>query len=143
MKTLILLATLIIGSNAEASFYQTTCSNADQTVKYATGHVDNGVELTETQMMPGQYGKVEFDLSEVKIERSESNIIVQETRGGCPSGAGYWAKTTTYTEVLKISKKDGTQFRQRIHHLSDDNMTVEVRMICESHISSRVACPQS
>ncbi len=144
MKLLTIVLFSFASLQAQASFYQVYCSNAEGTVQTTNGHIQN--TLTVTKRVWGDQGSVDtqIDLSNdenVEYNFSETNSLVNENKGGCEENpeANFVSWTRVETQKIVISRTDGKAFDADILGLTENN-TIEAYLICQEEGNSQVIC---
>ncbi len=127
---------LLVTTGALASYYQTTCSNFDGTVKYHNGHSKNGVEIKEFDSNTGdEVSSTLYPLSRyisggqsVKVSIIDINTLnVEEEKKCSDSGSGYFSRTVTSNKKIKVL-------------LIADHREIEDFYICKFFMSGRTSC---
>ncbi|MBD65023.1 MAG: hypothetical protein CME62_07435 [Halobacteriovoraceae bacterium] len=154
MKTLIMTLITFTTLSAQASFFQTTCTNSKGTIVMNSGHMNNELSITKQSCGDNQNGckqtKIILDRREHNIEILEDLIIETNENRGCRLGdrAGFWSSKTTSAKKIVIRKNDGSKFeldssagsRSYILDLSQDKLEINGFLICERFISNRIMC---
>jgi hypothetical protein len=138
----IFIGILFFTGLAKASYYQTDCSNADQSIKTGEGHRYDGVAVTVSQDN-GRRSIVEFEneeiilttLSTIDLRKEESTTCTTGSRSGSIS-----REIWTYKQV-KLSRKDNAEFSENTLGVSVDRKSIITDFICHHALSSRTWCP--
>jgi len=140
-----LVAGLFITTQAQASFFQTYCSNAEATVQTAGGHLKSGITLTHRDYTDeGKVDtKVEDTTHNLTLTSEDGPVIESRNTNSCEGsnethGIASWHKT--YVEKVTITKRDDTLFDKRILGVSQDQKSVTAALICEEFGNSQVFC---
>lgn len=139
-----LTMTLGMGLNAQASWYEENCSNAEGTVKLAMGHNENFTAVTERVYDQGystdtvikdEAGDIEFEFSgEKQLERTSSDSCLPGTEYGFAS----WRKVTY--RIVTLKKANGGLFSKSTVGVSEDLKTVKASLLCELNGNSESIC---
>lgn len=146
MKTLLMITalTLVSTSFAQASWYQTFCSDAEATTRTADGHNDNFVEITERKWDNDgpKENRIRFENGEVTAnELSEQRISHEENRA-CGDGQeyGWYSASTVTVKKVSITKEDGSLFSENTLGVSKDLKSVDVVLVCKADVTSEMPC---
>lgn len=146
MKTVLMFALLVLGSNASASWFQENCSNAQGTVKTASGHNDNSITLTESTFTADGREiskKIDVDLSSVvQVASSEKELFSKVQSGKCQSGDSstfYGSQKVTYQRLV-LRQVDDRLFSKNIVGVSKDRKTVTAHLICDRQVANEMPC---
>lgn len=142
MKTAIFTLTfLALASQAQASFFQIQCSNADGTVLTASGQNENYVQVTRFVNGKRRPVKDENGLLEVQT-RLDGKVLVDDAReGACDSGGFRWVTLRRVTAAeVSIARADGSAFAADTFHVSQDRKTVSTVLVCEQLVSNTAPC---
>jgi hypothetical protein len=146
MKTLLTIAVAIFSLNANASFIQVSCSNADATVQNHNGHVKTGVFVEKREYTENRINTelVKLEYKDINVEYTENIKIDSKTSGGCVEGqnSGYYSAEETYVEKIEVVKEDGSEFDDGFANLSQDKKTISATLICKRSMNSMIFCPQ-
>lgn len=141
MKNAILASLLILGLQANASWFQEHCSNGEGTVKMADGHDDFLTQVTEREWKDGGY-ETKLVTEGLTVETVRETKIVEESSNSCDPKEGFgWASwhNVNHREIV-IRKEDGSLFSRNTVGVSDDLKTVRAQVICELWGNSESAC---
>jgi hypothetical protein len=143
-KTILTIAALLVTMNAQASFFQGSCSNNDGTIKVNFGQMKNDVTFTELMYSTGQTLKSEYtmDLYELENISTEEEVVLESKSGQeCDDHGGGWGwwSTTTVKKVV-YQKKDGTLFSNNTAGVSPDLKTVSAYVVCKDEGNSMMWC---
>ena len=149
MKALIFSLVLVVGSMAQASFYQESCSNPKGDITLANGHVGNYLKVTkvdyEDRGPDGRPTKEIIDImrdKNISYQSDEVSVVEDISSGGCEQpGRGFYSSDLTTVKKLIITKVDGGDFDKDISGVSTDGKTIETFMICHMHRNSMAFCP--
>jgi hypothetical protein len=145
MRIFVFLMFGIVSLQAGASFIQVNCSNGAGTIKWNSGHVQNGFVVTEYTYEYGEeeYSEIDLKLSEVNVEILLREEIATESSKRCneetKSGVVDWRKVTA--KKVTLTKADGSGFGENTLGASEDLMSVTGYLICEEVGNSRTMCP--
>jgi hypothetical protein len=147
MKTKLMILTAMIltsASTAQASWYQDYCSNAESTVRLAHGHNDFFVEVTERNYDGKQVREqriregLEYSILGDEIKVSESSQ--QHCNPGEEMGWTSWQKVNAMK--VRITRKDGELFSEKVVGVTSDRKAVEAFVICQNDGNSMMMCPR-
>jgi len=134
MKLIVL--SLLMTTGALASYYQSTCSNSDGSVKYHNGHSMNGVEVKKfdrqtgsevsSTLYPLANSVVGGQSAKVEIKKLKT-INIEEEENCTSSGSGMYERTEISSNSIKI-------------FLIADHLKIEDFFICKYYINSRTNC---
>jgi hypothetical protein len=137
---------LVISTSAQASWYQTFCSNAEGTTRTANGHNQNFTQLTKREWT--NRGPVETIIrdeeNKLRVEQvGEQKSIVNEQKQSCrkPGMGGVWNSHNVSAGKYKITNDDGSLFDKDIVGVSEDLKSVEVEFICQADMNGLIMCP--
>jgi len=143
MKSIIFLGIFLSSVVAQASFFQTSCSNADATVKTGVGHRFNGVMLI-SYTENGVTVPVEFINEDIVVTILENTELRRLDRTTCvpgQSGGGGISKDVWSHQRVILSRADQQAFADNILVSSDDRKSIETDFICHEAFNSRTSCP--
>jgi hypothetical protein len=134
MKTLI-LATVLVSTTAQASFYTINCSDATGSVKWVSGHVGNTATLVARNNIPSV--TLRFGLDQLDLKFSGRRELMSETRNDC-SLSSVWSRDTVYTAKVKITPRTeiAREFEERFGKM------IETHVICHEHFNGMMNCRQ-
>lgn len=143
MKKIIITIAALFSFAGSASFFQESCSNAEGTVKFTSGHVSNKVVLTEREYNSGKVTENEIELSlyDLKVEFGKEVIIDSTSSKNCSESGGGVAQWQSITaKKLTIKYSDGTPFSENVLGTSKDRRTVSAYVICDNSGNSMILC---
>ena len=143
MKTIITMIALIFSAaSANASFFQTECSDAYQNVKYNFGQMNNKVILKSSDF-EGEPVETSYWLTEVDVETKDKNTLrSSESRQCSESGGGVLYRSSTQVLDVVITKADGSEFPEKTKGLSEDNKSISATVLCEHSANYMASCSQ-
>lgn len=132
--------------NAQASFFQEYCNNAEGTLQISAGHNDNFTRATKRQWNGAEYKDtiVELSYPDFEITSSEEQGIAQEQFNSCQPGDEYgWAGgSDTTVKKVRIVKADGSTFDEDFLNRTKDGMALETYLICEMQWNNTIICEE-
>lgn len=143
MKILFALALVgLTSTTAHASSFNIDCSNADGSVRTASGHMDNFIQITERDWNTGTDTPIRDDSGEVFLLNSVKNTDIKEevNNGRCNGGTQGYLRRQTYASEVIITKADGTLFSKNTLNVAPDYQSVKTILVCESVITSIMPC---
>ncbi|RYZ90036.1 MAG: hypothetical protein EOP04_05200 [Proteobacteria bacterium] len=129
MKKLI-LGLLFVSATAQASWYQELCSNASGSVKTASGHNGDWVQLAFGN---DDYGSPILEF----VDQASAEVLSEkEIDSSSYSQCEYSSWSRVYHRKIKITRWDGSAFDKPYLGLSKDGLSVTTNVICEEEGSS-------
>ena len=144
MKNLVLVLAFLFGAQAQASFYQVTCSSSDAGVMEANGHVKNHLTVMKRTWDKGVLTEeaIEIDRSAVDVEYSNEVEVAAESTSSCTEagkgGVSQWKNVTA--KKITITAPDGETFDKHMAGVTIDGTQIEAYMICNFEGNSMVIC---
>ena len=140
LTALFLLSTVV----AQASYFQTYCSNGEGTVKTAMGHDPSFIKFTEKSyndqgetIVIREYSRQDLNLNTENIIKID-NTYTTTCAPGSTSGYGEWTKVDS--RKMTFTMVDGSAFPKNTMGLSKDGLSVVATVICEEYGNSRASC---
>ncbi len=145
MKRSFIPLTLCISLSAHASYFQTYCTDAETTTRWASGHSENFVSVTSRKWLEGE--RIErqliFSSNEVLVETASKQEVDNQFERFCKEGQdwGYatWNKKTLVKS--KISLTNGEAFEDNVVNVNDEGK-IEGYFFCEEKGNSRIMCTE-
>jgi hypothetical protein len=149
MKNALILLACLLTPLAHASSRDTTCGNADGSVRLeGPGMRESYVMITEKNWDTGETTQIRDDWNSeaplFQVARGEETILRQEGNKApvCHNGLkGGWSRTIAYKQI-RITKTDGSDFSRNTLGVSRDLKAVEADLVCETVTSWLAPCSQ-
>lgn len=128
--------------SAEASWWQTYCRNGEGTTLWSEGHDDNKVWVTYRSTGGDARIDRKIEVANPNIEAVQETQLRYEDGNSCKPGDAYgeaWAHSVIYKEV-RLRRKSGQPFSNRIVGVSADGTYVSAHLICESQLKDEIPC---
>ena len=145
MKKAILFTLAAIGFSANASYYQSFCSNGEGTVKIAEGHNTDFKRLTERKWNgDGTYTDTLVE-GGMRHEFTDDKEMHSETKTSCGDGDEYGLAFWVMTIARKVTivREDGSLFSKDTIGVSEDLKSVHAYVICQEEGNSDYLCEEN
>ena len=135
MKFFLILIALISSTFAQASYFATKCSNADGTVTWTSGQIQNQAKiLYQDANHASQEAKVStwnlsFDFSNEFILREEKVHV-----------CGYFS--INKVTAAKVIIKANVESQDALDFLPGEKKEIITEVICHYQMNSRASCPE-
>lgn len=143
MKFIIITSIFLFSIKAQASFFQTNCSNADATIRTGSGHRYNGVTIS-TQEADGSIRPVEFSNDEILVQVIENSELRRVEVTSCvpgESGGGAMSQDVWTYQRVQLRRADSQTFDENTIGVSEDRRHIDTDFICHDALTSRTWCP--
>lgn len=136
MKILIVLASFLAISTAQASYFHVKCSNATGTLKWESGHNSNSMDIEYYDNNGSQTLNVK--LNEIEISKGTSITLRDEKVSDCAVSSISSRTKVTAGRVTITPSQDSPNSLDKIH-----GKKIEAEVICEDHLNGMMYCPNN
>ena len=142
IQTLITVSVLALTAPSFASSMQVTCSNPEATVLINEDFRDQEVVMIEKDSSNGSSQSISFGRGELQPKNLKMADMNSIESGKCDGDLGWYSVQRFDYRHVQYKKANGTEFSDRIPgtRLSADKKTLEVHLICETHITGMRPC---
>lgn len=146
MKAIVLPISIFLSVSANASFFQTYCSNAEGTVKWSQGHNDNTLVITKRSWEGGNLSEETLTVPqwEITYKVNEEKDILSEASSNCPAdsdwGVAKWR--TVKWQAVELKRQDGSPFHSDVVGVNSQG-AINTILICEEKGNSQSYCGTS
>lgn len=139
----VILGLILVSSNAQASWFQDYCSNAEGTVRIAQGHNENEIKVTASKILKdGTVQRQPVILEDAFVTPIEVKELETESNQTCTSQWGSSTWRNLRYQIIRIERPEGPVFSQDIIGVSADGRSIEAKVICEEKGNSEIFCAQ-
>jgi hypothetical protein len=117
-------------TSVHAAYFVTRCSNADASVKWETGQMDNTLSF----QIFGTDREVKMSINQVQLQLENEIVLKDEEIRNC----GYFARTKVYAAEVIITP--AVEYPNSLDFLGEGRK-VATEVICRYHVNGRAACP--